>query len=247
MRIIIIALFTMLSGGSVFAQCTADLSCLDPGANSGVCPSSGLDTGIVGIPFSEVVSVKVPADGTDFGQPFTTIVSLDVVGVDSLAPGLTYSCVPADCSFPGSSTGCILIHGTPTVPWDHKILVHAEAHVKILFVNSTQPQSINSFYSVVKGVVGIETLQAARTSVEQNMPNPFSVNTSIKYYCSANSEALFEVFDLLGSKLYEERLKAQIVENSLQLSAEKFKPGVYFYSFTIEGIKYIRKMVVSGN
>ncbi|MDF2436319.1 MAG: hypothetical protein K0Q95_695 [Bacteroidota bacterium] len=246
MRVIIFFLFACLSV-SALAQCSPDLSCLDSGATSGVCPTSGLDTGIVGTFFSQVVSVKVPEDGTDFGQPLATIISLDIVGVDSLAPGLTYNCSPANCSFPGNSTGCIRIFGTPTVPWDHKIVVHAEAHVRIFFVNSTQAQTISSFYSVVREVVGIEAKEGQTISLEQNSPNPFNANTVIKYYSSVNSNDLFEVFDLIGNKVYEENLGTNQGENLLVLKADYFKPGVYFYSLTIDGTRSIRKMVVAGN
>lgn len=96
---------------SSFAQvCTPNISCI-PGTQAyGVCPDSatGLLVGVVGQAYTQEVSIKVPTDGTDFGFPTATIVSIEVNGVDSLAPGLNYQCAPANWTS-GGSNGCFLI------------------------------------------------------------------------------------------------------------------------------------------
>jgi hypothetical protein len=243
----LILLCLIISKISLFAQCTPDLSCLDPAATSGVCPTSGLDTGTVGIPFYEDVSIKVPPDGSDFGQPFTTILSVDIISVDSLAPGLTYNCSPSDCSFPGNSTGCIHVYGTPTVAWDHKIIVNAMANVRIFFVNSSQPQTVTGFRSVVLEVVGIESVTGEAELKTNNNPNPFSEFTNINYYSSVSCNALFEVFDLTGSRVHERILRLDQGANSFQFNSDLLESGLYFYSISGPEGSFKKKMLCIRN
>jgi hypothetical protein len=238
--------FLILSFNSI-GQCTPDLSCLAPGANSGYCPAEELDTGTVGSFYSEMVSIKVPEDGTDFGQPLTTIQHVKIVSVDSLAPGLSYTCNPPSCDFPGNSNGCILIQGTPTTVWDHKMTVHAMAYVRIIFVNTTQPQTITGFYSVVRNLTGVESSDIQKFDVSQNIPNPFSNETEISFNAPDNNELTFKVMNMLGAVVYEKRIKPQTGLNSIILLAEMFTPGSYIYSLGNDQHTLIRKMIITRN
>lgn len=228
------------------AQCTPNLSCLASGANSGVCPSSGLDTGTVGMPYSEVVSLKIPADGSDFGQPLATILHVDILSVDSLAPGLTYSCSASGCSFPGNSTGCILVHGTPTSAWDHKMTVHAKAYVRILFVNTSQPQTLSGFYSVILNPSGIVSSPFTQFELEQNNPNPFDEATAIRFSSAEHTQLDFKVFDMMGALVYERKVEVQQGENLINLEAGSFAPGLYVYSLGNEQHTAFKRMVIMG-
>jgi len=229
-----------------YAQCSPDLSCLAAGASSGICPSSGLDTGTVGMPYSTVVSLKIPEDGSDFGQPLATILHLDILSVDSLAPGLTYSCSASGCSFPGNSTGCILVYGTPTTAWDHKMTVHAKAYVRVVFVNTTQLQTLNGFYSVVVNPSGIATSEFTVFKLEQNVPNPFDETTTIRFSSADHAQLDFKVFDTMGALVYARRVEAEQGENSIRLEAGTFAPGIYMYSLGNEGQTAVKRMVVTG-
>ena len=165
-----------------FAQCTPDVSCVPPGQTYGICPDSttGLPYGTVGVLYNSDVSMMVPPDGTDFGQPGVTIVSIDITSVDSLAPGLSYVCNPGSCSFPGNSNGCIHITGTPSVVWNHQILVNAMAHGTIGGFPLSLPQTNSQYRSVVLPAAGIETLDLTKFDVDQNSPNPFSDRSEIR-------------------------------------------------------------------
>lgn len=242
--ILLVLLFNLLSL-NLIAQCTPDVSCLPAGSTSGICPSSELDTGTVTIPYSEVVSMKIPADGSDFGQPLTTILHVDIVSVDSLAPGLSYTCNPPGCVFPGNSTGCILVQGIPTTAWDHTMTVHAKAYVRILFINSTQPQTLTGFHSVVLHPAGIESIADLKFEVEQNSPNPFNEETTINFFSPDDGEAKFRVMDLLGNVIYFESLKPDRGLNAIRLSANLFSTGVYIFSIQSDAGTISRRMIVA--
>ena len=80
--------------GSAFGQCTPDPQY----TVAGVYPDTtqGLPNGVVGVPYSEVITVVVPADTTveiipGFPQTFA-IDSIVVDGLTGLPPGFTYEC-----------------------------------------------------------------------------------------------------------------------------------------------------------
>ncbi len=129
-----------------YAQCTPNISCIPQGTDYGICPDSatGIATGIVGVPYSQALSIKTPPTAAHWGTPSATIDSLVVTGVDSLAPGLTYVCVPSRSFVPGS--GCILISGTPTQAWHHTIVVHITPHVYAFFTHLTATPTTNTQY-----------------------------------------------------------------------------------------------------
>jgi hypothetical protein len=244
-RSLLLLLLLFLASLCVHSQCTPDLSCLPAGANSGYCPNHELDTGTVGVAYSQIVSIKVPANGADFGQPLTTIQHIDIVSVDSLAPGLTYTCNPPNCKFPGNSNGCILVSGTPTVAWDHKMTVHAMAYVKIFFVNTTQPYTLTNFYSVVENPAGINELGLQQLGMAQNNPNPFGTETIISFNSPDGEELELKVFNMLGASVYKQKLQPQKGNNEIRFSAENLSPGSYIYSIGNDKYSAIKKMMIS--
>ena len=87
--------------------------------SSGLHPDSatGLDSATLGVYYEEVITVVVPADTVISPGPPPIIIPIDslvMTNVTGLPPGLTYGCEPPSCHWPGGTTGCILISGTPT-------------------------------------------------------------------------------------------------------------------------------------
>ncbi len=95
---IILFFVSTLISGTAFAQCTPDLSITIPG----IYPDSatGLPAGIVNQPYSEVIQARVLTDTVYNGFP-AIISNITITGVTGLPPGLTYSCNPSTCVFPG--------------------------------------------------------------------------------------------------------------------------------------------------
>ncbi|MCX6296066.1 MAG: T9SS type A sorting domain-containing protein [Bacteroidetes bacterium] len=241
-------LFSSVGISSSFAQCTPDVSCIPVSSTYGICPDSttGLASGTVGVPYNQVVSMKVPADPSGFGAPpGTGLTSIDIVGVDSLAPGLSYTCVPASCSFPAATNGCILISGTPSVVWNHQIIVHAMGHLTLPILGTPFTQGIDNkqYRSIVLAPAGIETLDLTKFDVDQNSPNPFSENTEIRFSSITNSQVEFKVYNLLGAVIFDNRYAASKGVNSIRIEANSFSPGVYIYSIT-NGDKTITKRMI---
>jgi hypothetical protein len=81
--------------------------------------------------------------------------------------------------------------------------------------------------------------------MEQNVPNPFSSNTVIKYNLPNKlSNAFIGVYNLLGTQLLKfDRLNTN---GQISINANTLQPGIYIYSLVAEGQEVMsKKMVVS--
>ena len=81
--------------------------------------------------------------------------------------------------------------------------------------------------------------------LDQNYPNPFSIETTIPYYLGRDGHVTLEVFDLLGRSVA--RLKDgfdSAGSYSVSLSMQQQGPGTYFYRLTVDGESTWRKLVV---
>lgn len=243
------ALMTSFGMLHSFAQCTPDVTCVPAGKTYGICPDSatGMAQGTVGVPYTQTMSFMVPATGADFGQPTATIVSIDIISVDSLAPGLSYVCSPANCVFPGNSNHCLIITGTPTQVWNHQVTVNAMAHATVFSIPASLPQTNKQYRSVVvANSAGVETLDLTKFDVEQNAPNPFSGKSEIRFSSVNNTDVEFKVFNLLGSVVYDSKFKAEKGVNSINIEANSFAPGAYIYSVKNGDQTITKRMIVSG-
>ena len=244
----LLSVLFIVSAGSAFAQiCTPNVSCIPAGTNYGICPDSatGLAPGTVGVPYNQVLSMKVPPNGADFGYPTATIVSIDITSVDSLAPGLTYACAPTGCSFPGNSNGCIVVSGTPTTVWNKKIVVNAMAHATIFGVPVSLPQTNEQYRSIVVAAVGIEAIDMTKFDVGQNHPNPYNGKTTVDFSVVNTTDVEFKVYNLLGTVVYKNQFKAEKGVNTINIDGSSFAPGVYMYSIKNGEKTITKRMIVS--
>jgi len=236
---------------SVAQICTPDISCIPASTEYGICPDSatGMAIGTVGVAYSEVMSVKVPSDPSSFGAPAGTgLTSIEIIGVDSLAPGLTYACVPSSCNFPAPSNGCVLISGTPTVAWNKQIIVHGLGHLTLPIIGTPFTQGIDNtqYRSVVVDPASISTLDLTKFDVDQNSPNPFSESSEIRFSSVDNSNVEFKVFNMLGAVIYNKNFKTAKGVNTIKIEANSFAPGVYIYSITSGEKTITKRMIVAG-
>ena len=114
MKKILLTLILAFTFIGVHAQCTPDPQYVLPG----IYPDSttGLVNGFVGQAYNEVITIVVPLDTTYQTIP-VTFLDIELDTIIGLPANFSYSCAPANCSFPGGSSGCISIFSTsnPTV------------------------------------------------------------------------------------------------------------------------------------
>lgn len=92
---------------------------------------------------------------------------------------------------------------------------------------------------------GMEELKKHGVSLDQNMPNPFSGNTSIRYELLDNKNVKLDVFDITGNKVISlEEGTRSAGKHSINISSSDLKAGVYFYTLTAGDVRLTKKMTV---
>jgi hypothetical protein len=92
---------------------------------------------------------------------------------------------------------------------------------------------------------GVSTISDNGFSISQNSPNPFTKTSLINYDLIKPSDVVFTVNDITGRELVNNKYTmVSPGKHQITLDATKFKAGVYFYSFNINGTTETRKMVI---
>jgi hypothetical protein len=240
-------LFFTITTFAVSAQCTTDISCIPSGNAYGVCPDSatGLKHGSINVPYTETISIKIPETTDAFGINGGTVKNIKIDSVVGLEPNLTYQCSAANCTFPGNSTGCVLITGTPTQVWDKPIVVKVTAEVSISVITQKVKRDITGYRCVVTGPTGIEALGTTKFEVGQNTPNPVTGKSEIPFSVANNEQVDFKVYNMLGAVVFSATYKAERGHNIITIEANSFAPGVYVYSVGNATQTITKRMIVS--
>jgi hypothetical protein len=95
-------------------------------------------------------------------------------------------------------------------------------------------------------VTGVNAVKDNGLTIGQNYPNPFNKTTNISYSLTKSSDVVFTVSDMTGRTLinntYSNSTPGQHV---ISLSASEFTPGVYFYTFNVNGSSVTKKMIIT--
>ncbi|MDA3927643.1 MAG: T9SS type A sorting domain-containing protein [Prolixibacteraceae bacterium] len=81
-------------------------------------------------------------------------------------------------------------------------------------------------------------------SLEQNVPNPFSTNTTFRFSIPKSSSVQLKVYNIRGEEictLVNEQLNRGIYEELFTL--EDKKSGIYFYVLSVDGLSISRRML----
>jgi len=116
------------------------------------------------------------------------------------------------------------------------------------FIFWPSTQNIGILLSVsYNDVTGLKEVSADNEfSVNQNYPNPFNKSTEITYNLTKSSNVAFSVYDMTGRELVHNNYTTVAPGNHVvTLQANQFTPGIYFYSFNVNGTKVTRKMVIT--
>ncbi len=234
--------FSFWFSGETQAQCTPDMSCTDTLNPGEICPDS-LPDGYVGVPYDEVVTVIPPATSVIGGQT-VTIDHLTLNSVLNIPPGLQYT--PSDVDMYPPNYYCILINGTPTDTGTYPLEIHVEAFIDggILGIVDAGDQVDDTSLSIT-----IRNATAAIVENNQNFiilgaqPNPFYGQTDIKYYSPDKEEVGLVVYDLLGNKIYSEKMIPRKGINKFNFTGNKLAKGIYCYSITAHNRTYTKRMI----
>jgi hypothetical protein len=179
-------------------------------------------------------------------------------GITGLPAGITYLCDPPNCVFPKHTLGCLLLYGTPTtantpVPdtTELKLTITVSSPslpfpLSIQFPGTIAPT--NHYYLIVRAhgecVSGSDDL-GSQIAFVKNAPNPFGDQTVISVNSIVTGAFNFEVFNLVGQHVYQEKIQLQTGENHFTFDAGELPNGTYFYTIGNAAGKVTRKMVIA--
>jgi hypothetical protein len=239
--LLIIILGTILT--NVSAQCIPDLTLTDPG----IYPDSatGLPAGEEGVPYSEVIQVVVLTDTSVGGLP-VVVTNITIVSVTGLPPGVTYSCNPASCIFPGGSNGCILLSGTPATAGTYYLNVSLTVNGTLFGVPISQPATVDYYFIDVLSPTGLpKNLSNLKLELLQNKPNPANNYTDVSFTSPINGDFKMQVFNLLGKDVYNQTIRGVAGLNTTRISTADFTPGVYMITIENGSAVATRRIIVS--
>lgn len=244
----------------------------------GVWPDSATNfvSGIVGVPYEQNLTIKVPKDTTSAGFKFCfnkfVLYTPSTVTNYNFPPGLNIgssSTITANGTvngtislrFPGAANNCASIYGTPTVAGSYTLQLEIQPYMNgPVFGNCPLPPNINSGSTSIAGPsvlnyyiiniampTGVVDLGKDKVALYQNVPNPFAATTDIKFYVEGEDNATVTVYNALGSVVSQQTIKTNLGENKVTINAANMANGTYIYSLKYKNFITTKRMMVINN
>jgi len=261
MKKTLILLCALFCGVSISAQppiCMRDSviygtdSLLWPLPYTKTVPEYNLSDACIDHPYNQSVTINVPTSYLNI--PVTKVTIATTGAISDLPIGITYACDPPNCDFAAGTLGCIILYGTPTnaniAPDTFDLGITATVYTALGTIPLTFPGQVapgSHYYLVLKSsacLVGNYDLGNQFTLLK-NAPNPFSNQTLITAESLVQGDFQFEVFDLLGQRVYTEQLRLEVGRNEFTFDAGNLANGAYFYTLGNRDGKAVRRMVVA--
>jgi hypothetical protein len=277
-KLLFLYLFTGLIGvADSFGQasCSPNLTCLG-GASEGICPDSaaGFPAGVLNVPYSTVMSVRIPGSFTFGTSTFTlthfavtnveidtttggsgtyhplTVIGLDYMGnganAPSGAPGINGYTMTKYCYWNAPGEICVVVSGTPNKAGTFPVKISSSGRVDAGFASDWIANTDNNDYRVaIAATAGISGTDIIKFEMKQNNPNPFSTRSEIPYTSTNNNDVEFKVYNLLGKVVLSKTVKSEKGLNTIDLDAASFTSGIYMYSIKNGDKTITRRMIVS--
>lgn len=253
-KIAVLALLVLLlSTGGLFAQCTPNGSITSPGFYP--LPSNPLPTGTVGTPYSQVITINVPADTTIdvsslIGFPVppvtATINFLSLGTVNGLPAGLSSSSNPGTGQLPGGTSGCIDIAGTPTTSGQYVINIPTTLNVQIpagVPIIGGTPQNVPGQVPYNMEVSGATSIVPGPIGGFGIIPNPVQSEALVSFDMLEMADVSLELFDLSGKRIYQINAAGLSGRQNLRLDMSDKAAGMYICKMQIGEQSYTRKLV----
>ena len=241
-NLLLIAFLSIFSIGA-FAQCTPAVV-----GNAGIYPDSATNflPAYQGQPYTQLITVKVPADTLQAGFP-VPIAKIKLNSIVGLPQGLTYSCVPSNCEFPGGQTNCAIITGTTNDPvGEYTLTVTVEPFIGTPpAIISNGPQTFSYYKIVVNPANATQSLNSNSFSVSQNMPNPADDACDIYYTLTSKADVDIRLMNAIGKEVQRIRTSGNPGVNKYELNTTGLAQGIYFYSVFNGQTTITKRMVVN--
>jgi hypothetical protein len=244
MKRIILSLAFSLMVVAMYAQCT-------PGSYTtvGIYPdtTTNLPQGAVNQSYLGVITAVVPSDTTIYGIP-ATIDSIGVTEVQGLPSGFAWAGNTPSAFFPGGTSGCIGIYGTPTTGQEgtYPLLIKILSAGKLAGMPTTLPDTLLGYKIVIVDSthVGLVDSRLFSFGVKEIYPNPASTQATIVVTNNDAATVGIRINDMLGRMVSYTEQKINAGENNVNINVASLPEGVYFYTVSKGSSAITRKLII---
>ncbi len=268
----ILALSYVLAIAQAPTTCSLDPAFLAMN-KAGIWPDSATNfiQGTVGLPYGQNITVRVPKDTVQ--GPVTICFNRIELSTPSsytnfnLPPGLnllagtTVTTASGIYKFPGNASSCAVISGTPTTAGTYTVQFKVQPYLTPSITGpcpttpnynngsaSLSPAQTLSYYIIqINPAVGIKEEVTSKSLNVTNIPNPFFAKTTIKFNVKDEASAKICVYNLLGDKIFEDKIKTTYGDNSYELDGSNWSNGIYLYTIQYKNFSETKRMVLTAN
>ncbi len=226
---------------SAFGQpCSPDLTLTKPGIKP-----TDLPDGIVGKPYSEVISLLVPLDTvvTFNGNPYNVRVdSSSVIYLSDFPATFGYECDKVSRTWLGGQRGCARFFGNPTASMvgTYKIWVKTRTFFKIIGLSNAFDQVDSSYvtFHIVQPNAVKESMRPLNVRV---YPNPANNVLNVQPE-NFNAPATYTIYNILGQNFETEKTLSPNT-GEVKINISQFNPGVYFIKCESMGKTFVTRFI----
>jgi hypothetical protein len=240
----------------------------------GIWPDSATNfiSGTVGVPYVQNITVKVPKDtiAASIKICFNRFVLSNPTGTVNygLPPGLNFgSSTPVvangtvngspSLKFPGNANNCASIYGTPTTAGTYTLHLKVDAYGTPTFGacsnspnvtggSNVSTQQLNYYVITINAATGLKEIGKNAFNLE-NVPNPFTGNTTIRFFMVESGQATLEVHNMLGKKVFSTGIHVEPGTNEYPFKGDNLSEGMYFYTIRYKNFSETKRMILYGN
>lgn len=241
----------------------------------GIWPDSATNfvQGTVGVPYVQNITVKVPLDTVSSSVKFcfNRFVLSNPTGTVNydLPPGLNFGSSTAalangtinaaiSLKFPGNANNCASVYGTPTTAGTYTLHLQVDAYATVqAFGNCpTSPNVgggtnistsyINYYIIKINAATGLQEIGKNSFNLE-NIPNPFTNSTTIRFFLADEGVAKLEVHNMLGKLIYTTDINGQHGNNEYVFNGKNLSNGMYFYTIKHKNFSETKRMILYNN
>jgi len=207
-------------------------------------------------PYNQSVTINVPPTITfmNFTVPIVNVSIPTSNGIGNYPAGMTYLCDPPNCVFNANTLGCILMFGTPTNANTAPDTLDLELTATVLTSLGPLPVIFpgndlapDDHYYLILNPTGECTSSASDLnspfSALRAVPNPVSHQTRIEVQSSQSGVFQFEVFNLVGKRVFVQTVQLYEGANQFTFDAGSLATGAYMYSLGNAEGRSVRRLV----
>jgi hypothetical protein len=229
-------------------------------------PNGGITkAACIGKPYSFIFTVKIADTIAALGQrvPLDSLTMATTGAVAGMPTGLTYACNPPNCVFKKSTTGCVIIQGTPAASNTIKtypLVISGKAFsagsiIGLLYPNGYPADFPGALFPGEYNLKLLATNDPGCISATNDLkevsnftasPNPTNGKTIITIESSVTDNFEFTLTNVMGQRLESRILNVQAGTSAFQIDASKLPNGIYIYALS-KGSRVVSNKLIVNN